>query len=149
MIKQPEILITRNTFHINDTRRFKSVYSIFKVISSQAMTETPRAMSKMYVRISKSHVIKTLKNRRHKVHGAFFGESQPVSLVFRKLSYSIEMFTSLRSMHEWSQSTKHMQISHDALRVAVQPPLDLMQHSLNHEVATRPGLWLKESDSEQ
>ena len=43
MIKQPGILITRNTFHINDTRRFKSVhFQDIKINSvSQAITETP------------------------------------------------------------------------------------------------------------
>ena len=48
MIKQPGILITRNTFHINDTRRFKSVHfqDIKSNFVSQAITETPRAMSK-------------------------------------------------------------------------------------------------------
>ena len=44
MIKQPGILITRNTFHINDTRRFKSVHfqDIKSNSVSQAITE-PRA----------------------------------------------------------------------------------------------------------
>ena len=49
MIKQPGgVLITRNTFHINDTRRFKSVHfqDIKSNFVSQAVTETPRAMSK-------------------------------------------------------------------------------------------------------
>ena len=48
MIKQPGILITRNTFHISDTRRFKSVHfqDIKNNFVSQAITETPRAVSK-------------------------------------------------------------------------------------------------------
>ena len=42
MIKRPGILITRNTFHINDTRRFKSVHfqDIKSNFVSQAITET-------------------------------------------------------------------------------------------------------------
>ena len=94
MIKQPGILITRNTFHINDTWRFKSVHfqDIIKSNSvSQAITETPRAMSKKYTRISKSHIVK--RNRRDKVAQCYFlGELQPDSLVFRKLPYSRDVY---------------------------------------------------------
>ena len=65
MIKQPGILITKNTFHINDTRRFKSVHfqDIKSNFVSQVITETPRAMSKKYTRISKSHIVPSLDMR--------------------------------------------------------------------------------------
>ena len=48
MIKQTGIIITRNTFHIKDTRRFKSVHfqDIKSNFVSQAITETPHAMLK-------------------------------------------------------------------------------------------------------
>ena len=93
MIKQPGILITRNTFHINDTRRFKSV--LFQDINSnfvsQAITETPRAMSKKYTRIGKSHILKRIVET--KLHSAIIlGELQPDSLVFRKLPYSRDVY---------------------------------------------------------
>ena len=80
MIKQPGILITRNTFHINDTRRFKSVHfqDIKSNFVSQAITET------------KPH---REKNRRDKVEQCYFhGELQPDSLVFRKLPYSRDVY---------------------------------------------------------
>ena len=75
MIKQPGILITRNTFHINDTRRFKSVHfqDIKSNFVSQAITETPRAMSKKYTRISKSHIVKRIVET--KLHSAIFLEN--------------------------------------------------------------------------
>ena len=62
MVKQPGILITRTTFHINDTRRFKSVHfqDIKSNFVSQAITETPCEMSKKYTQISKSHIIKRI-----------------------------------------------------------------------------------------
>ena len=89
MIKQPGILITRNTFHINDTRRFKSVhFQDIKIDSvSQAITETPRAMSKKYTRISKSHIVKRIVET--KLHSAIFLENySPIVSFFRKLPYS-------------------------------------------------------------
>ena len=93
MIKQPGILITRNTFHINDTRRFKSVHfqDIKSNFVSQAITETPRAMSKKYTRIGKSHIVKRIVET--KLHSAIIlGELQPDSLVFRKLPYSRDVY---------------------------------------------------------
>ena len=87
MIKQPGILITMNTFHINDTRRFKSVHfqDIKSNFVSQAITETPRAMSKNYTRISKSHIVKRIvETKLHKCY--FLGELQPDSLVLSKIS---------------------------------------------------------------
>ena len=105
MVKQPGILITRNTFHINDTRRFKSVHFQDNKSNfvSQAITETPRAMSKKYTRISKSH-IDCKKNRRDKVAQCYFlGELQPgisrIVLSFENF-HILEMFTSLRSTRE-------------------------------------------------
>ena len=92
MIKQPGILITRNTFHINVTWRFKSVHfqDIKSNSVSQAITETPRA-TKKYTRISKSQHRK--KNRTDKVAQCYFlGELQPDSLVFRKLPYSRDVY---------------------------------------------------------
>ena len=92
MIKQPGILITRDTFHINDTWRFKSVHfqDIKSNSVSQAITETPRAMSKKYTRISKSH---RKKNRRDKVAQCYFlGELQPDNFVFQKLPYSRDVY---------------------------------------------------------
>ena len=75
MIKQPGILITTNTFHINDTRRFKSVH--FQDIKSnfvyQAITKTPLAMSEKYIRISKSHIVKRIVET--KFHSAIFMEN--------------------------------------------------------------------------
>ena len=101
MIKQPGILITRNRFHINDTRRFKSVHiqDIKSNFVSQAITETPRAMSKKYTWISKSQIVKRIVET--KLHSAchFLGELQPDNLVFQKL-HILEMFTSLRSTRE-------------------------------------------------
>ena len=123
MIKQPGILITTNTFHINDTRRFKSVHfqDIKSNFVSQAITEIPRAMSKKYTRISKSHIVKKIVET--KLHSAIFSENYcPIVSSFENF-HILEMFTSLRSTREWSQSAKRMQISHDAFRVAVQPPL--------------------------
>ena len=83
MIKQPGTLITRNTFPINDTRRFKSVHfqDIKSSFVSQAITETPRTMSKKYTRISKSHIVKTIVET--KLHSHYFlGELELDSLVF-------------------------------------------------------------------
>ena len=123
MIKQPGILITRNTFHIKDTRRFKSVYfqDIKSNFVSQEITETPRAMSKKYTRISKSQIVKRIVET--KLHSAIFLENySPIVSSFENF-HILGMFTSLRSTLEWRQSAKRMQISHDALRVAVQPPL--------------------------
>ena len=120
MIKQPGILnITRDTFHINDTWRFKSVHfqdiKSNSVSQSQAITETPRAMSKKYTRISKSHIVKRIVET--KLHSAIFLENyNPIISSFTNF-HIVEMFTSLRSTREWSQSAKRMQISHDALRV--------------------------------
>ena len=97
MIKQPGILIARNTFHINDTRRFKSVhFQDFKSNSvSQAITETPRAMSKKYTRISKSHIVKRIVET--KLHSAIFLENYSSSF---ENFHILEMFTSLRSTRE-------------------------------------------------
>ena len=79
MIKQPGILITTNTFHINDTRRFKSVHfqdiKSNSVHVSQAITETPRAMSKKYTRISKSHIVKRIVETIAKLQSAIFLEN--------------------------------------------------------------------------
>ena len=101
MIKQPGILITRNTFHINDKRRFKSVHfqDIIKSNSvSQAITETPRAMSKKYTRISKSHIVKRIVET--KFHSAIFLENDsPIVSSFENF-HILEMFTSPRSTRE-------------------------------------------------
>ena len=94
MIKQLGILITRNTFHINDTRRFKSVHfqDIKSNFVSQAIRETPRAMSKKYTRISKSHIVKRIVETMKVEQCYFHGELQPDSLVFRKLPYSRDVY---------------------------------------------------------
>ena len=96
----------------------------FKIKSnsvSQAITETPCAMSKKYTRISKSHIVKRIVET--KFHSAIFLENySPIVSSFKNF-HILEMFTSLRSTRELSKSAKRMQISHDALRVAVQPPL--------------------------
>ena len=101
MIKQPGILITRNTFHINDTRRFKSVHfqDIKSNFVSQAITETPRAMSKKYTRISiKSHIVKRIVET--KLHSAIFLENySPIVSSFENF-HILEIFTSLRSTRE-------------------------------------------------
>ena len=135
MIKQPGILITRNTFHINDTRRFKFVHfqDIKSNFVSQVITETRRAMSKKYTRISKSHIV--IRIVETKLHSAIYLENySPIVSSFESF-YILEMFTSLRSTREWSHSAKCMQISHAALRVAVQPPLtsDKMKHFHVHK----------------
>ena len=96
MIKQPGILITRNTFHINDTRRFKSVHfqDIKSNFVSQAITETPRAMSKKYTRISKSHIVRGIVET--KLHSAIFLENySPIVSSFENF-HILEIFTSLR-----------------------------------------------------
>ena len=100
MIKQPGILITRNTFHINDTRRFKSVHfqDIKSNFVSQAITETPRAMSKKYTRISKSHIVKRIVEK--KLHSTIFVENySPIVSSFENF-HILDMFTSLKSTRE-------------------------------------------------
>ena len=100
MIKQPGMLITRNTFHINDTRRFKSVHfqDIKSNFVSQVITETPRAMSKKYTRISKSHIVKGIVEA--KLHSAIFLENySPIVSSFENI-YIPENFTWLRSTRE-------------------------------------------------
>ena len=99
MIKQPGILITRNTFHINDTWRFKSVHfqDIKSNSVSQAITETPRA-TKKYTRISKSYIVKRIVQT--KLHSAIFLENyNPIVSSFENF-HILEMFTSLRSTRE-------------------------------------------------
>ena len=96
MIKQPGILITRNTFHIIDTWRFKSVHfqDIKSNSVSQGITETPRAIT----RISKSHIVKRIVET--KLHSAIFLENyNPIVSSFENF-HILEMFTSLRSTSE-------------------------------------------------
>ena len=123
MINRRQFIILLIATWTNDktTRNFK----ILKVIVSQAITETPRAMSKKYTRISKSHIVKRIVET--KFHSAIFLENYSPRVSSFENFHILEMFTSLRSTREWSQSSvqsaKRMQISHDALRVAVQSPL--------------------------
>ena len=100
MIKQPGILITRNTFHINDKRRFRSVHfqDIKSNSVSQAITETPRAMSKKYTQISKSHIVKRIAET--KFHSAIFLENYSPKVSSFENFHILEMSTSLRSTRE-------------------------------------------------
>ena len=94
MIKQAGILITRNTFHINDTRRFKSVHfqDIKSNFVSQVITETLRAMSKKYTWISKSHIVKRIVET--KLHSAIFLENySPIVSSFKNF-HILGMITS-------------------------------------------------------
>ena len=75
-----------------------STFKILKVISSQAITETPRAMSKKYTRISKSHIMKRIVET--KLNSAIFMENySPIVSSFENF-HILEMFTSLRSTRE-------------------------------------------------
>ena len=73
------------------------------------------------------------------MHSAIFLENYSPIVSSFEYFHILEMFTSLRSTREWSQSAKRMQISHDALRVAVQPPLlvdiELYQHGSANQLS--------------
>ena len=65
---------------------------------SQAITETPRAMSKKCTRISKSNIVKRIVET--KLHSAIFLENySPIVSSFDNF-HCLEMFTSLRSTRE-------------------------------------------------
>ena len=65
---------------------------------SQAITETPRAMSKKYARISKSHIVRRIVET--KLHSAIFLENySPIVSSFENF-HILEMLTSLRSTRE-------------------------------------------------